>query len=184
MSFEKEIMNRIQNMAIYFVKYARYVNQLKLDKLFFFADYAFCKEYGTSISEQPYVARERGPVPVSSENKESLFYAYQLGQVIVPDELGFYSVAPDKKFDENVFAIKQLECLKKVVENFYDSSGEDMSNRTHEEGGVWHKVWQDGAGENNEIDLCFGIEGDVAKRHALFRKRLELSRKAFSELGV
>ncbi len=137
---------RVQNMAIYFVANTSMVNQLKLEKLFFFADLAFCRDIGLSISEQNYLARDLGPVPVSPDKKESLFQAYQLGEVLSSDAQGFYSPVAGAVFNGDLFSPRELSCIEKTAREFSDSSGEDMSALTHTKG----EVWENGSGLDQE----------------------------------
>lgn len=186
MQFENKIRKRIQNMVIYFVDHTQNVNQLKLDKLFFFADKASCQERGLSISEQTYVARERGPVPVSPDKKESIFYIYKLGDVIIPDELGFYSRAPDAIFDESLFTPEQLGYLERTSKEFCHSSGDDLSKLSHDPDDVWYEVWDNGNGNEKEINLLADekLPQKLVKRRELLRRRQTMAREAFAKLGI
>lgn len=184
MTFSEEIRERVQNMAIYFVDNTEQVDELKLDKLFFFADEAACKAHGIGISEQTYLARKNGPVPVSAAGREALFSAFDLGSVLEKTPSGFYAKTPGRNFNQNIFTPRQLQCLRAIADKYRDVSGSEMSSHSHGATGAWQKAWQDGNGDGKEIDISgeSDMSPETVGKRQLFRERLALSRQAFSAL--
>jgi putative zinc finger/helix-turn-helix YgiT family protein len=135
-------LDKLFNVAIFFASGG--VVKTKLNKMLFYADFKFYKDYGTSITGACYAHLPYGPVP----DQFALVYdaLAEIGSIAVEEQLcGEYvaefltartPVAP------TVFSASELRVLATVKERFQRLSATAMTALSHEE--VGYKKTQDG----------------------------------------
>lgn len=159
MRSEERMHSRLRNMAIYFVQNSNSVNQLKLEKLFYFADLHSFRENIFTISNQQYVARENGPVPVI--DGKDLFEAENFSDFLYKNAQNFFIT--NKKFDDSNFSPYEIGIMAEICCKYKTLSGEQMSRLSHEKNGPWDRVWKNGTGNGVEISFndieraCFSL---------------------------
>lgn len=154
--FGKPNFEKFAEMIIYFCNHQQ-PWKTKLNKLLFYADFTFFKEYGVSMSGAEYYAIDMGPVP---DNFNSIFE--HLAKI---DLLRVYNKTfldggvgekyfPTREFDEALFEPQELEILQSVNDKFKDFSTQEMVDLSHEEIG-WQ---QNGDNPHQPIDYLYAFE--------------------------
>lgn len=130
---------KIENVVIYFLQNP-FTYITRLNKLLFYSDFLNFSETGFSITGLRYAAIDKGPVP----NNYNLLYsilekegAINCDNVVMKD-YEFSKYEPLKKFDKAIFKSKELEVLKRVLENFEYEKTAKIIDISHEEEG-WKK---------------------------------------------
>lgn len=154
--FGKPNFEKFVEMIIYFC-----INQqpwkTKLNKLLFYADFTFFKEYGISMSGSEYYAIDMGPVP---DNFNSIFE-----HLAKTEQLKVYNKAfsnggegqkyfPVREFNDKLFEEAELEILQSINDKFKDFSTQEMIDLSHEEIG-----WQQNSDNpHRPIDYLYAFE--------------------------
>jgi len=154
--FSKLNFEKFVEMIIYFCTYRR-PSKTKLNKLLFYADFTFFKEYGVSMSGSEYYAIDMGPVP---DNFNSIFE--HLTKI---DLLKVYSKTftdggvgekyiPRREFNDKLFEEQDLKILQSIDDKFKNSSTQEMIDLSHEEIG-----WQQSSNDSHQpIDYLYAFE--------------------------
>lgn len=179
--------DRIQNMAIFFVQHTENVDQLKLDKLFYFTDYTSIVEYVLSISGQKYFADDNGPVPVSLKKDENIYSKFGLHEVIpICFEKKYYGVAEGKTFNDGNFNDDEISILERISSKYRTISGDGMSRESHEFGKPWYVIWEKSRGRGKEIPLEKLVDANRPEEEIEWRKGLrnniKMAEDAFNKL--
>lgn len=119
---------KFSNMVWFFSKKDRpYLT--KLNKLMFYADYYFFKEYKFSLSGAKYIRDYYGPVP----EKFSTLYDNIKEIEIIENERGSFTSALINKSEEEIFNEQELEILNFVYERFKNMYANEIKDFSHEE---------------------------------------------------
>lgn len=167
LSFQKE---RIQNMAIYFVKNTDRVGMVKLMKLFYFCDRECYLKTGFKITDLEYTAKEKGPVLMDIYNelkRREKIDKYGIINVIQReransqktemDEL-YFKPKRNKDFCWKFFSRCELGILQDICNQYKLKTGAQMSMESHEDGLPWLQTWNNGQGDGQLIDFDLDIE--------------------------
>ncbi len=133
--------DKFANMVIFFLSNAYF--KTRLCKLLFYADFAYYKYYGKSISGMEYAAIKLGPVPEQFEIKFGLLAANN----IITTELDITNDKENEKFvsqsefKKDLFSVNELETLKLVVSHFQYKKTKKIILISHKEEG-WKKNFQ------------------------------------------
>ncbi len=189
MNFPEQVKNRIQNMAVYFVTHTKNVNRMKLNKLFYFADKLAIERTAFSISEQQYFADTNGPVPVSVEIDRNIIPTFSLTRVIRENGDGIFGLVEGVRFSDDEFNDTELKILEDVSKEFENTTGDKMSEISHEINGPWDIVWNTqngGNGKGKQIMLEELIDETFAQERKEERLRMRedvaKAREAFMKL--
>ena len=129
----KEIAQYIVN---YFIIKDNPVTNLKLQKLLYFAWIDYFKYKKEHLFEEDFEAWVLGPVvPIA-------YYEYCT--------YGADMIFRQRKTDITVI---DTNILDNILDNYSDSTGYDLVNKSHRKGGAWDKVYQNGKGRKNKISF-------------------------------
>lgn len=140
--YKKPDLKTLTEMVVFFTEKLE-PWKTKLNKLLFYADFLFFKNYGYSISGARYRAIDMGPVP---NNFNSVFeFMYNLDEIdiyITPFSNGGtgeqFKPNPKRKFNPEIFNELQLSVLNQVAEKFKTTSTTKMIEISHQE-----TAWKD-----------------------------------------
>ncbi len=154
-----DVMDVARFIVNYSIEIGRPVSNLKLQKLLYFVQVAFIRQYGIPCFEAPIVHWRHGPVVESVYQKYKAYGA----ENITDKEIEYFSFYFDsknmsfvtdwKKYNENIFEYNHLILIKTIVEHYKDHSPWEMVELTHQEN-PWKKT-----DRNEEITI------DMIKRY-------------------
>lgn len=129
----------------------------KLNKLLFYADFTFFKEYGISMSGSEYYAIDMGPVP---DNFNSIFEHLAKTDLLKVYNKRFsdggegQKYLPAREFNDKLFEEAELKILQSINDKFKDFSTQKMIDLSHEEIG-----WQQNSDNPHQpIDYLYAFE--------------------------
>jgi len=130
----------------------------KLNKLLFYADFLYFKNYGYSISGLKYAAIDYGPVP---DDYELLFTFGRKNKIIkavhkeINDEAAGDVIEPmkDAEFNPDLFEESELKTLQVVLEKFKNVSSSQLVKMSHEE-----KAWTENYKKHPNIDYRYSFD--------------------------
>lgn len=133
--FKRFDIGKLFNAVLYFSKDG--VIKTKLNKLLFYADFMYFKDYTVSITGAQYARVPFGPAP----NNYDLYYpvlvrqgAINIEEVEYPEYSGEKYIAI-KEPDISVFSEGELRVLATVKERFKDCTASEVSMYSHQEKG-------------------------------------------------
>jgi uncharacterized phage-associated protein len=121
----------------------------KLNKLFFYTDFLFYQEYGTSMTGMKYRAIPFGPVP---SDFDKLYLKLQEDDKIEIQEVAFDNgnygeiIRPLSKTSNEVYSLEEKNILDKVIGRFKNLSSKQIADLSHNE-----KAWIDNNEKRNMI---------------------------------
>jgi putative zinc finger/helix-turn-helix YgiT family protein len=138
--FKKFNKGKMFNAILFFSK--RDIFKTKLNKLLFYMDFKYFKEFNTSITGLRYVKLDYGPVP----DKFDFFYDIMLANKFLCKKEKYYSneiigeiYYALEKPDLNIFSTDELENILKVEKIFKNFSATKIKDFSHEEE-AWKKT--------------------------------------------
>lgn len=137
--FQQLSIDKVINAILFFCRKA--VVKTKLNKLLFYADFKFFKEFGTSITGLRYARIQHGPVP----DKYQTIYAILIDELEVLDSKEVtYNAVEDvigeeyvtvQDIDFDLFDVRELRVLSEIAEKFDTWTAKKISDYSHEEEG-------------------------------------------------
>jgi uncharacterized phage-associated protein len=138
-------LSKIKSMLLYFATHTdpRFLGKVKLMKLFYFADFAHVKKYGTPITNDCYFHLEHGPVPsaimnfvtsVEYEPEEALMA--DVISVEIREGRNMKRIIPQRNLeqsDQDYFSGTELDILRTVCERFKTTTGKEIEDISHKE---------------------------------------------------
>ncbi len=129
----------------------------KLNKLLFYSDFMHYKKTGYSISGAEYYALPMGPVP---NNFNSIFEYAGKHDFITITYHDFknggigeaFNPHPGKKFNSDLFELKEIECLEGVINSLGYCSTDEIIKRSHEE-----MAWLENCTHKKRIDYNYAF---------------------------
>ena len=134
-------LEKIFNVLLFFTQHDLNPFKTKINKLFFYLDFAHYRKYGTSVCGLEYRAINYGPVP---KNYDSIFTEAEIQSYVdkvVEYDMNFSReqfVPSEKRFNASLFNEQELETMQYVVDKFKDISTSRIVDLSHEEEG-WVK---------------------------------------------
>lgn len=154
---------KLLNAIIYLAEHTTRCGKTKLFKLLYLLDFEHFKLTGRSVTGLRYYAWQMGPVPVSVEAEfaEPARDFQQAVQVVSEGEFDYrrLQVKPKRKFDASHFSKRELKLLEEIAARYRNKTAKQMVEVTHESNGPWERVWQGGAGQNQEIAYELALSG-------------------------
>jgi len=133
--FKRFDISKFLNAVLYFSKDG--VIKTKLNKLLYYADFIYFKDYTVSITGAQYAHVPFGPAP----NNYDLYYPVLVRQDAIDIEEVEYLEYSGEKYiamkepDKSIFSKGELRTLKTVKEKFKDYTASDISTYSHQEKG-------------------------------------------------
>jgi uncharacterized phage-associated protein len=120
-------------MVIYFLNEAPF--KTKLNKLLFYADFAYFKYFGKSITGCQYAAIDMGPVP---NNFKLIFGLLEEENYLFSEITTYYDketemFSPQQIFDNNLFNKDELNILKMILSEFGRIKTNSLIDISHKE---------------------------------------------------
>ncbi len=133
--FQKPSFDKFTEMIVFFCN-SQHPWKTKLNKLLFYADFAFFKLHGVSISGATYCAISLGPVP---DNFNAIF-DYLVKKNILKVEYKSFSddvvgekYLPNKEFDFTLFSPDELAILQSIDDRFQKTGTQEIIKLSHME---------------------------------------------------
>lgn len=133
--YKKPSYQKFAEMVIFFAHTVQPF-KTKLNKLLFYADFAMFRDSGYSISGLRYEAIEHGPVP---KNYEGMFDDIVRKGLVELDHVSFSGEKTGTRykgkepFNDSLFSDIELEVLKKVSNQFAETSSTEIRDISHDE---------------------------------------------------
>ncbi len=144
------------------------IGKLKMSKLLFALDFEHFKNTGRSVTGIKYYAYPLGPYPKNELEKIN-------DKEMPPDLSHFMSILPMYEEDGeekgylfktkhgtkpnlSLFSNRELKIMQWLAEVFYDASGEQMKNWSHQRGTPWQRVWQIENRPFEEIAYTYAVD--------------------------
>lgn len=128
---------KFANLVLFFLKKNRNIFKVRMNKLLFYCDFYFFKNYGYSITGNRYQAIQMGPVPF----RYDLNYDFLTNENYIEFELKeinssiVESPVPLKDFNDKLFSEDELETIEFIHNKFKDVKTEDLVEKSHNEKG-------------------------------------------------
>lgn len=134
-------LKKFCHIVLFFAQNVQQLWLTKLNKLMFYTDFTYFKEYTVSLSGVKYLKFEHGPVP---EEYETLLWVLQDAGYIrkVPDIAGQYNgmvVEALAEFDRDLFTQNEIEVMESVLTKYGETTASFIRGKSHEEQG-WIKT--------------------------------------------
>lgn len=125
--------NKIKNMLIYFSKNVKNLFEVKLMKLFWYADALCYLKTGKAITGLVYNHQKFGALPIGYETFIQ-FETVQQETKQISDNIAI-EFKPKKgyEFDETLFSGSEIDILETIATKFKDCTGTQLSNIMHDE---------------------------------------------------
>ncbi|WP_089724172.1 Panacea domain-containing protein [Candidatus Thiosymbion oneisti] len=138
---------KLANAIIYFVENTKSCGKTKLFKLLYFLDFEHYSQTGRSVTGLDYYAWPKGPVPVRIFNEidspsNELKDAIQVTKKQTFDGKSMNNIVPIKEFSSEHFSKRELNLIKQLSEEYFDSYANDMIEATHLENQPWHQIYE------------------------------------------
>lgn len=158
---------KLLNAIIYFAQNTKYCGKTKLFKLLFLLDFEHYKLTGRSVTGSQYRAIQLGPVPSGFFEEfdapaEDLLSAVE----ITPTQMGGYPmqmIVPRRGFDHSHFSKRELRLMETIASAHKSKSAQQLVGLTHEENGVWDRVYAEGAGAYELIPYELALDDENAQ---------------------
>lgn len=135
-------IDKVENLILYILKKAKNIGKTKLNKLLFYCDFKYFKEYTVSITGITYIHLPLGPVP---DNYEIIINDLMKNKKISSDEV-FTSYGSLKEYsweiykpliepDLSLFNDDEIEIVNDIVSMFENLSARSIKNKSHKEEG-------------------------------------------------
>lgn len=125
-------LEKLYNAILFFCR--KEVFLTKLNKLLFYADFKYFKEYTLSITGARYAHIPFGPAPDNYQIYLGALNSKKQIEVIEDiDKTGGEIIKATKEPDLSLFSASELRILASVDEDFEGSSATDMTNMSHNE---------------------------------------------------
>jgi uncharacterized phage-associated protein len=163
--------------AVYFASNTAGCGKVKLFKLLYLLDFEHFRQTGQSVTGLDYVAWKLGPVPVElAQEWEQLEPDMAAAVEIVPEKVIDHvreRVAPRVRFDDGLFTRRELDIMRRIVEQHATDLSRPMVDVTHEERGPWATIWDNGRGFNQRIPYALGVADNTPNRVAVLEAARE-----------
>lgn len=135
------------NAMLFFANEVNDLGITKLNKLLYYSDFWHYKLYRKPILGDRYIKMERGPVPETSYNTFNANFRDNIDDSLKKDvevskekviDFPRKKIRPKKEPDLSVFSESEMEIMRKVVEEFRESTARKISEKSHLE-----KPWKD-----------------------------------------
>ncbi len=151
--FKRFDLDKFINVVLFFAQKVPMLWMTKLNKLLFYSDFRYFKNFTTSLTGLKYRKLDYGPVP---DNYEMLLGSLNNLKFIKlsPSCIGQYCgniIIPLTEYDPNMFTKEELEILNQVKEELGDDTSSTLSEVSHKE-----KAW-------TEAPYC----GVISYEHAM-----------------
>jgi putative zinc finger/helix-turn-helix YgiT family protein len=155
--FRKPSLIKLKEMIVYFAhEIPSY--KTKMNKLLFYADFAYFRDYGVSISGTKYKAIPYGPVPNMNETIfENMAETDVIDIFFESKENGSKKEKlvgrSDRPFDPSLFPPEELQYLEKVANQFSKTTPNEIVEISHKE-----LAWIENERNKNFISYEFALE--------------------------
>jgi UDPglucose--hexose-1-phosphate uridylyltransferase len=158
---------KLINAILFFARNTHHCSKRKLLLLLYFLDFEHSRRTGRSITEQRYSAWGCGPIPDRlllelDEPREDLNAA--VGFSGNPEwDYFLYTLSPKRPLDLKRFTPVEQAVLNAVATSWRNSYPAELEEKAKEQGGPWHRVWQDGKGRFEPVPLAPGAAENCAR---------------------
>jgi uncharacterized phage-associated protein len=165
--------------VVFFAKNVKKLGKVKLFKLLFFVDFMHYKDTGRSVTGLEYSAWPKGPVPVTLKNALDFPDARWDGKVefkkVATRNGEMLTVNAMAEFDPLHFSRRELKLLESLASEFYNSTADEMIEKTHLENSPWHKIWEVEGRRQEVIPYDYALRAqDADAVRSLANERQEL----------
>lgn len=131
-------LSKLKNVMLYFISKMGRVFQTKMNKLLFYADFLFYREYAHGITGLSYVAHHFGPVPEHWDKVFSLTDDINKEVILCQGGYEGYVLTSEMSYDEASFTPQEIDILQRVADHFAPYSPRQISEESHKE-----DAWKD-----------------------------------------
>lgn len=185
---------KLIHAIIFFAKNTRKLGKTKLCKLLYFLDFEHFKQTGRSVTGLTYNAWKMGPVPVSlyeeiDDPSRDLADAVQFQPKETKDGQ-MLAVVAKRPFDASLFSKREMNLLRGLAKEYWDSNADKMVEATHLENMPWHQVYEVEGRKQDVIPYELAVRADekdtvltVAREREELLKSLSNDRQQYDGAG-
>jgi len=137
MNLDFNIQSFIQPVLYILNKAGKPLDTHKISKILYFADREHLAKYGTSITDDSYIAMKYGPVPSTIYD---IIKAVLGSSEIIPEEVvnNYFEKFSEKEinalagYDEDEFSQSEIECLDNSLKKYLNRSFSFLTNESHD----------------------------------------------------
>ncbi len=130
-------LEKLENLILYILKKAKGIGKTRLNKLLWYCDFKYFKEYGVSLTGTQYIHLQYGPVPkqydiilgrLQESNRvesEEFVYMHKSGEE-------FKALTPP---NVSLFSEEEMETVDYVLKTLGSLNAEEISEKSHQEAG-------------------------------------------------
>ncbi|MFZ3170641.1 MAG: type II TA system antitoxin MqsA family protein [Carboxydocellales bacterium] len=135
--FKQIDFQKVLNTVLYFAQNVNDLWKTKLNKLLFYTDFSFFKDFTISVTGLKYIKLDYGPVPQDFEGL--LWHLEKLGYITLnPSQVYVHSgdiIQPLAEFDPDIFTAEEMAVLEQVKQRYGHYNASEISEFSHEEKG-------------------------------------------------
>jgi uncharacterized phage-associated protein len=154
---------KLVDAIVFFASNTKNCGKTKLFKLLYLLDFEHFRQTGRSVTDQDYLAWERGPIPASLEDEwddkaddMKGAFSIKIEKVIDHEQ---QTIVPSREFNPEHFSKREIEIMRRLGKQYERHSAKDMVNVVHVEGGPWKRIWGNGEGRNRPIPYELAVGG-------------------------
>lgn len=134
-------LKKFCHVILFFAQNVKQLWLTKLNKLLFYSDFTYFKEFTSSLTGVRYLKFEYGPVP---QEYEALLWGLEDAGYIrrIPEVAGQFTgmvVEALSEFDRDLFTQKELEVMESILTKYGETTASYIRDKSHEEQG-WIKT--------------------------------------------
>lgn len=124
---------KFKNLVLYVLSNDDYIDGgiKKLNKILYFIDFYYYREYEKFISDVKYAKADMGPLV--NEYKKVFSQMYKDGVLDIHDCEGTYYHKPKIKPDLNLFNSEEIDHIRNILEKYGKLSSSELENISHQQ---------------------------------------------------
>lgn len=145
MSYEAPVCNydKLAELVLYISKRMesdQFAGATKLNKILFFSDFLFFRNFQKSITGAEYQKLQQGPAPRELLEVRSKLINNNSAELITSYILGFkqHRIVPKREVNLDLFTAQELEYVNTITDLFRDKTATQISDLSHN----WSIGWQ------------------------------------------
>lgn len=130
-------LKKFCNIVLYFSHHVKDLWITKLNKLLFYTDFSFFKEFTVSVTGTIYIKLEHGPVP---NDYEAIYWGLEDAGYIrrapaMSGQVSGFVIEPLADYDRDAFTEEEIELMVEVLAKYGDVTAKYVSSKSHGEKG-------------------------------------------------
>ncbi len=130
-------LEKLENLILYILKKSQGIGKTRLNKLLWYCDFKYFKEYGVSLTGTQYIHLQYGPVP---KQYDIILWLLQESNRVESEEFVYMEKAGEEfraltPPDVALFSKEELGTIDCVLKTLGSLNAEEISEKSHQEAG-------------------------------------------------